>query len=75
MSETMFLFKDNGAGELMLTVATPAEIRDAHPKCGTCRYYDREPLRGAAYGYCRMIHVNMTPRDYCRHHEPTEHNP
>lgn len=56
--------------------ATPEEIKAAHGKCETCKYffvdYDGSENPG---GYICIAHsrgIDYPDTDYCNHHEPKE---
>lgn len=63
---------DMGEGmpeEVFHMPATPEEIKAAHGKCGTCKYYEAdEPYCTCPYNYV----CAPGPEDYCNHHEPKE---
>jgi len=43
------------SGTMPIRVATPDEIKEAHPKCGECRHFDEHRIvtgHGAGWGYC-----------------------
>jgi hypothetical protein len=56
--------------------ATPAEIKAAHPKCGTCRHSVHIP--NELFKYCKNHNSSNNYRrpvgdnHYCPHHEPKE---
>lgn len=50
--------------------ATTAEIMEAHPKCGECRYYLAfDNGLGECNNAKQTYRCDLTPTDYCRHWE------
>lgn len=58
----------------LFDIATPAEIAEAHPKCGTCRHYrwvtdDGDPeLIEHVCDWDIITFIEDPALDYCRHH-------
>ena len=75
MGVELFAYKDGYAGTHFKEVrsATDEEIKDAHPKCGTCKHYERRSYtNNPTSSYCAMLDAYLGRNFYCRHHEPKE---